>query len=151
IALVPALSATSRLMQCSIKTLKREDLGPYRAYPDRATTAPCSSLRVVPRTLPAACAQPRARARNALRLSRHLVSTTIAAQFHRRCDGPQLRASFPWLFRSPPLLHQCTAKRHPIGRVPHRPSPKITSTTVLRMSHLSAALRRFQTKSCRSH
>ena len=94
--------------------------GLLHACPDRARAAPCSSPRAVPRTLLAAYARPRARARNTLPLSPHPAPAT-SARFPRRCDGSRLRTIFPWLFPSPSSLRQCSAKRHRIGRVPHRP------------------------------
>ena len=64
-------------------------------------------------------ARPRARARNTLPLSPHPAPAT-SARFRRQCDGPRPRTTFPWLFPPPSSLRQCSAKRHRIGRVPHR-------------------------------
>ena len=98
------------------------------ACPDRARAAPCSSRRGVPRILLAAGARPRARARNTLPLSPHPAPAT-SARFRRQCDGPRPRTTFPWLFPPPSSLRQCSAKRHRIGRVPHRLSPNMINTT----------------------
>ena len=73
-------------------------------------------------------AQPRARARNTLPLSPHPAPAT-SARFRRRCDGPRPRTIFPWLFPPPSSLRQCSAKRHRIGRAPHRRSPNMISTS----------------------
>ena len=73
---------------------------------------------------------------------RRIRLAATSARFPRQCDGPRPRTTFPWLFRSPSSLRQCSAKRHRIGRVPHRLSPNMTSTTASTMLLPLTAMRR---------
>ena len=59
---------------------------------------------------------------------RRVRLAATSARFRRRCDGPRPRTTFPWLFPPPSSLRRCSAKRHRIGRVPHRLAPNMTSS-----------------------
>ena len=51
-----------------------------------------------------------------------------SARFLRRCGGCRLRTTFLWLLLLLLSLRQCSAKRHRIGRGPHRLAPNMISS-----------------------
>ena len=109
--------------------------------PDRAKTAPCSLLRATRTTLLSAFVRSIARARKTLLLSQCL-SRPASARYHRRCDGYQLRTTFPWLFPRRSSLRRCSAMHRRTVRALHRPPPHMTCTRGHKRSRQSTGSQR---------